>query len=52
MRIFAAGCIKIAFDISDVWPSSYSTNTNEILWGAKVGARVSVDHLRDPAFQL
>jgi predicted nucleotide-binding protein (sugar kinase/HSP70/actin superfamily) len=23
-----------------VWPSSYSANTNEILWGAKVAARV------------
>ena len=28
------------FDIRDVWPSSYSGNTNEILWGAKVGARL------------
>jgi predicted nucleotide-binding protein (sugar kinase/HSP70/actin superfamily) len=28
------------FDIDDVWPSSYSANTNEILWGAKVAARV------------
>jgi predicted nucleotide-binding protein (sugar kinase/HSP70/actin superfamily) len=27
------------FDIADVWPSSYSANTNEILWGAKVAAR-------------
>lgn len=35
-----AGVIKSPFDISDVWPSSYSSNTNEILWGAKVGARV------------
>lgn len=34
------GYIKSAFDISDVWPSSYSANTNEILWGAKVAARV------------
>ncbi len=24
----------------DVWPSSYSSNTNEILWGAKVAARI------------
>ena len=23
-----------------MWPSSYSSNTNEILWGAKVAARV------------
>ena len=28
------------FDIGDVWPSSYSGNTNEILWGAKVAARI------------
>ncbi len=33
------GRIHSAFDISDVWTSSYSSNTNEILWGAKVGAR-------------
>jgi len=31
--------IKSPFDISDVWSSSYSSNTNEILWGAKVAAR-------------
>ncbi len=35
-----AGRIKSPFDISDVWPSSYSSNTNEILWGAKVAARL------------
>ncbi len=35
-----AGVIRSPFDISDVWPSSYSSNTNEILWGAKVGTRV------------
>lgn len=34
-----AGKIKSAFDISDAWSSSYSSNTNEILWGAKVAAR-------------
>lgn len=34
-----AGKIRTPFDISDVWQSSYSSNTNEILWGAKVGAR-------------
>jgi predicted nucleotide-binding protein (sugar kinase/HSP70/actin superfamily) len=34
-----AGKIRSAFDISDVWTSSYSSNTNEILWGAKVAAR-------------
>lgn len=42
--IFAAdlaeGYIRHPFDIDDVWPSSYSANTNEILWGAKVAARV------------
>lgn len=36
----AAGLIKSPFDITDVWPSSYSANTNEILWGAKVAARM------------
>jgi predicted nucleotide-binding protein (sugar kinase/HSP70/actin superfamily) len=35
-----AGIIRSPFDIRDVWPSSYSSNTNEILWGAKVAARV------------
>jgi predicted nucleotide-binding protein (sugar kinase/HSP70/actin superfamily) len=35
-----AGMIASPFDIADVWPSSYSGNTNEILWGAKVGARL------------
>jgi predicted nucleotide-binding protein (sugar kinase/HSP70/actin superfamily) len=34
-----AGRIRSPFDISDVWMSSYSSNTNEILWGAKVGTR-------------
>ena len=34
------GLIESPFDIRDVWPSSYSGNTNEILWGAKVGARL------------
>ncbi len=35
-----SGSIRSPFDISDVWPSSYSSNTNEILWGAKVASRV------------
>jgi predicted nucleotide-binding protein (sugar kinase/HSP70/actin superfamily) len=35
-----AGHVKSPFDIRDVWPSSYSSNTNEILWGAKVAARI------------
>ena len=35
-----AGVIKSPFDIRDVWPSSYSSNTNEILWGAKFAARI------------
>src|SRR4029079_15588695 len=30
-----AGRLRSPFDIRDVWPSSYSSNTNEILWGAK-----------------
>lgn len=34
-----AGRIKSPFDINDVWTSSYSSNTNEIMWGAKVAAR-------------
>ena len=34
------GVIASPFDIQDVWPSSYSGNTNEILWSAKVGARL------------
>lgn len=42
--IFAAdlqtGRIRSPLDVADVWPSSYSANTNEIMWGAKVGARV------------
>ena len=35
-----AGRIRSPFDIRDVWPSSYSSNTHEILWGAKVAARI------------
>jgi len=34
------GYVRSPFDIDDVWPSSYSANTNEILWGAKVAARM------------
>jgi predicted nucleotide-binding protein (sugar kinase/HSP70/actin superfamily) len=34
------GLIGSPFDIRDVWPSSYSGNTNEILWAAKVAARL------------
>src|SRR5262245_27120913 len=34
-----AGHIRSTFDIADVWPSSYSANTSETLWGAKVAAR-------------
>lgn len=36
----AGGRIRSAFDISDVWRSSYSANTNEILWAARYGARM------------
>jgi predicted nucleotide-binding protein (sugar kinase/HSP70/actin superfamily) len=35
-----AGIIRTPFDIGDVWPSSYSSNTNELLWGAKFAARL------------
>ncbi len=35
-----AGHIKSPLDIADVWPSSYSANTNEILWAAKFAARM------------
>jgi hypothetical protein len=34
------GHISSPFDIRDVWTSSYSANTNELLWGAKVAARM------------
>jgi predicted nucleotide-binding protein (sugar kinase/HSP70/actin superfamily) len=34
------GHIASPFDIGDVWPSSYSANTNELLWAAKVAARI------------
>jgi predicted nucleotide-binding protein (sugar kinase/HSP70/actin superfamily) len=34
-----AGRIRHPLDISDVWTSSYSSNTNEILWAAKAAAR-------------
>jgi predicted nucleotide-binding protein (sugar kinase/HSP70/actin superfamily) len=33
------GAIRSPLDIHDVWPSSYSGNTNEILWAAKFAAR-------------
>jgi predicted nucleotide-binding protein (sugar kinase/HSP70/actin superfamily) len=36
----AGGIISSPFDISDVWRSSYSANTNELLWGAKIAARI------------
>jgi predicted nucleotide-binding protein (sugar kinase/HSP70/actin superfamily) len=32
--------MRSPLDIADVWPSSYSANTNEILWGAKFAARM------------
>ena len=34
-----SGRIKHPLAINDVWPSSYSANTNEILWAAKVATR-------------
>jgi predicted nucleotide-binding protein (sugar kinase/HSP70/actin superfamily) len=36
----ARGEILNAFDISDVWPFSYSNSTNEIMWSAKFAARM------------
>ena len=36
----AEGHVKSPLDIHDVWPSSYSANTNELLWGAKFAARM------------
>jgi len=36
----AEGHINSPLEIRDVWKSSYSANTNEILWGAKVAARM------------
>ena len=35
-----AGVIRSPLDIADVWPSSYSANTNELLWAAKFAARM------------
>jgi predicted nucleotide-binding protein (sugar kinase/HSP70/actin superfamily) len=35
----ATGRLRSPFDISDIWPSSYSANTNELLWAARVGSR-------------
>ncbi|MBA3949758.1 MAG: activase [Acidobacteria bacterium] len=36
----AEGHIRHPFDLADVWPSSYSANTNEIIWAAKFAARM------------
>lgn len=36
----AQGHMRNPLDIADVWPSSYSANTNEILWAAKFAARI------------
>ena len=36
----AGGHVKSLWDIADVWLSSYSAHTNEILWGAKFAARM------------
>lgn len=35
-----ADAIRSPLDISDVWRSSYSANTNEILWAGKFAARM------------
>jgi predicted nucleotide-binding protein (sugar kinase/HSP70/actin superfamily) len=34
------GWVRSPLEVRDVWPSSYSSNTNEILWGAKAAARM------------
>lgn len=36
----ADGRMRHGLDIADIWPSSYSANTNEILWGARFAARM------------
>jgi len=36
----AAGRLSSAYNISEVWRSSYSANTNEMLWAARYGARM------------
>lgn len=33
-----SGRIRSPFDISDIWPSSHSANTNEMLWAARYGS--------------
>jgi len=35
-----AGYINHPLDIGEVWPSSYSANTNEIIWASKFAARM------------
>ena len=35
-RDLEAGHIESPLDVADVWPSSYSANTNEILWAARL----------------
>lgn len=34
------GALRHPLGIEDVWPSSYSANTNEVLWAAKFAARM------------
>ncbi|WP_282152712.1 acyl-CoA dehydratase activase-related protein [Ruegeria atlantica] len=36
--LIASGRIRNAFDISDIWKTSHSANTNEILWAARYGS--------------
>jgi hypothetical protein len=36
----SAGRLRSPFDIPDIWRSSYSANTSEILWAGHYGARV------------
>jgi predicted nucleotide-binding protein (sugar kinase/HSP70/actin superfamily) len=37
---FESGAVRSPLAVSDVWPSSYSANTNEVLWAAKAAARI------------
>ena len=36
----ASGYVKCPLDISEIWKSSYSANTNELLWAARFGAKM------------
>ena len=36
--LIKAGRIQSPFDISDIWKTSHSANTNELLWAARYGS--------------